>query len=96
MTIGAGELMNSINELSCNKSPGLDGHTAEYIKFTDSQLVVLLFIFLSSILVHGYMPKSVRESVSPVIHVVQVIKEKNRRVNEKGNYRPITDQYVPR
>ena len=57
MTIDAGELMNIINELSCNKSPGLDGLTAEHIKFSDSQLVILLSILVSSILLHGYIPK---------------------------------------
>ena len=45
-TIDAGELMNIINELSCNKSPGLYGLTAEHIKFADSQLVVLLSILI--------------------------------------------------
>ena len=82
-TIDAGELMNIINELSCNKSPGLYGLTAEHIKFADSQLVVLLSILVSSILVHGNIPKSITESV-----IVLAIKDKNRRVNEKGNYRP--------
>ena len=47
MNINAGELMNIINELSCNKSLGLDGLTAEHIKFADSQLVILLSILLS-------------------------------------------------
>ena len=63
MTIDAGELMNFIDELSCNKSPSLDGLTAEHIKFADSQLVVLLSILLYSIvsyiLVHSYIPKSI-------------------------------------
>ena len=47
MTIDAGELMNIINELSCNKSLGLDGLSAEHIKFADSQLMILLSILLS-------------------------------------------------
>ena len=47
MTIDAGEPMNIINELSCNKSLGLDGLTEEHIKFADSQLVILLSILLS-------------------------------------------------
>ena len=46
--------------------------------------MVLLSILVSSILVHGYIPKSITESV-----IVLVIKDKNRRVNEKGNYRSI-------
>ena len=36
MTIDAGELINSINELLCSKSPDVDAPTAEYIKFVDS------------------------------------------------------------
>ena len=58
MTIDAGELMNIINELSCNKSPGLDGLTAEHIEFADSQLI-LLSIVVSSTLVHGYIPEAI-------------------------------------
>ncbi len=67
-----------------SKSPGLDGINAEQIKFADSQLVVLLSILVSSILVHGYLPKEMSQSV-----IVPIIKDKNRRVNDKGNYRPI-------
>ena len=84
MNIDTGELMNIINELSCNKSPGLDGLTAEHIKFADSQLLILLPIVVSSTLVHGYIPKAITESV-----IVSVIKDKNRRVNKKGNHRPM-------
>ena len=47
MTIVAGELLNIMNELSCNKFLGLDGFIAEHIKFADSQLVILLYILFS-------------------------------------------------
>ena len=53
-------------------------------KSEDSQLVVLLSIRVSSILLHGYIHKSITESV-----IVPVFKDKNRRVNQKGSYRPI-------
>ena len=33
---------------------------------------------------HGYIPKAITESV-----IVPVVKDKNRCVNEKGNYSPI-------
>ena len=52
------------------------------MKYADSQLLVLLSAFVSSILVHWYIPKVITESV-----IVPVIKYKNRRVNDKG--RPI-------
>ena len=54
------------------------------MKYTDSQLLVLLSALLSSFLVHGYIPKVITESV-----IVSVIKDKNRHVNDKGSYRPI-------
>ena len=84
MTVDAGEMTIIINDLSCNESPGLDGLTAEHMKYADSQLLVLLSVLVSSILVHGYIPKVITESV-----FVPVIKDKNRCVNDKGNYRPI-------
>ena len=46
------------------------------MKYVDSQLLVLLFALVSSILVHGYILKVINESV-----IVPVIKDKNRRVN---------------
>ena len=75
-TIDAVDMMSIINALSCIKSPGLDGFTAE--------LLVLLSALVFSILVHGYVPKVITESV-----IIPVIKDKNRRVNDKSNYRPI-------
>ena len=88
MTVDAGEMTSIINDLSCNKSPGLDGLTAEYMKYVDSQLLVLLSVLVSSILVHGYIPNVITESV-----IVPVIKDKNRRVNDKGNYGPICHRF---
>ena len=84
MTIEAGEMTSIINDLSCNKSPGLDSVTAEHMKYADSKLLVLLSVLVSSILVHGYIPKVITESL-----IVPVITDKNIRVNKKGNYKPI-------
>ena len=53
--------------------------------YTLCPLSLCMGIYLvSSILVHGYIPTVTTESV-----VVPVIKDKNRHVNGKGNYRPI-------
>ena len=86
MTIDAGEITNRpiINDWFFNKSPGLDGLTAEHMKYADSKLLVLLSALVSSILVHGYIPKVITECV-----IIPIIKDKNRRVNDKGNYTPI-------
>ena len=39
---------------------------------------------VSSIVVHGHLPQSMNESV-----IVPIIKDKNKRVNDKNNYRPM-------
>ena len=39
---------------------------------------------MSAVLVHGYVPKSMLKSV-----IVPIIKNKNKRTNDKDNYRPI-------
>ena len=80
MIIDAGEMMSIINDLSCNKSPGLDGLTAEHMKYADSQLLVL---FCPSVLYSGAgnVPKAITESV-----IVSFIKHKNRHVNDKANF----------
>ena len=73
-----------IYDLACNKSPGLDGVSAEHMKFAGPKLCVLMSIVISSIFTHGFIPRSMMESV-----IVPVIKNKNKRINDKGNYRPI-------
>ena len=72
MTIDAGKIKNIINDVSCNKSPGLDGLTAEHMNSADSQLLVLLSARVSSILVHGYIPKVVTEPV--IVLVIKMTK----------------------
>ena len=47
MTVDAGEMTSIINDLSCNKSPRLDGLTPEHMKYADSQLLVLLSALVS-------------------------------------------------
>ena len=41
-------------------------------------------MLVSYIVVHGHVPHSMNESV-----IVPIIKDKNKRVNDKRNYRPI-------
>ena len=50
MTVDAGEMTSIINDLSSNKSPGLDDLTAEHMKYADSELLVLLSALVSSAL----------------------------------------------
>ena len=73
-----------VNDLACNKSPGLDGVSAEHVKFAGPKLCVLISIVISSIFTHGFIHRSMMDSV-----IVPVIKNKNKRINDEGNYRPI-------
>ena len=52
-----------IDDLASNKSPGLDGLSAEHFKFAHSILSELMSTLVSSIVVHGQLPQSMNESV---------------------------------
>ena len=52
------------------------------MEYADSPLLVLISTPVSSILVHGYIPKVITEVV-----IVPVNKNKNIRVNDKRNHR---------
>ena len=84
MTIDLFEMKAVIDDLASNKSPGLDGLSAEHFKWALSRLLALMSMPVSSIVVHGHVPHSMNESV-----IVPIIKDKNKRVNDKRNYRPI-------
>ena len=84
MTVDLFEMKAVIDDLACNKSPGVDGLSSEHVKFAHSRLPALLSTLVTSIVVHGHVPESMNESV-----IVPIIKDKNKRVNDKRNYRPI-------
>ena len=84
MTVDRFEMKAVIDDLASNKSPGLDGLSAEHFTFAHSILSELMSTLVSSIVVHGHLPQSMNESV-----IVPIIKDKNKRVNDKNNYRSI-------
>ena len=82
MIVTSSEIEVIINDLSYNKSPGLDGINSEHMKCASQQLSVSLSRSMSAILIHGCVPRSMLTSVV-------IIKYKNKRTCEKDNYRPI-------
>ena len=84
INVNVEEMKTIVNGLACNKSPGLDGVSAEHMKFAGPKLCVRMSMVISSIFTHGFIPRSMMESV-----IVPVIKNKFKRINDKGNYRPI-------
>ena len=75
MTVDLFEMKAVIDDLASNKSPGLDGLSAEHFKFAHSRLLVLMSTLVLSIVVHGHVPHYMNESV-----IVPIIKDKNKRV----------------
>ena len=57
MTVDRFEMKAVIDDLASNKSPGLDGLSAEHFKFAHSILSELMSTLVSSIVVHGHLPK---------------------------------------
>ena len=84
MIISASEVHDVINSLSCGKSPGLDRISSEHLKFAGYKLSILVALFVSSVFIHGFLPQSLLVSV-----IVPILKDKNKRIGDKNNYRPI-------
>ena len=64
MTVDRFEMKAVIYDLASNKSPGLDGLSAEHFKFAHSILSESMSTLVSSIVVHGHLPQSMNESNS--------------------------------
>ena len=83
--ISEDEILSHICELKSNKAPGPDGLSAEHLKFSCSTLVGMLAKCISAILVHGVVPKSMT-----CLELVPIPKDDKGKLNDKGNYRPIS------
>ena len=81
MIVSVEEMRMILNDLACNKSPGLDSISAKHMKFAGPILFVLMALVVSSIITHSVMPRAMTESV-----IIPGIKNKNKRVNDN---RPI-------
>ena len=56
LTVDLFEMKAVIDDLACNKSPGLDGLSSEHFKFAHSRLPALLSTLVTSIVLHGHVP----------------------------------------
>ena len=69
----------------CDKSYGNDGLAAEHYKNADyKRLSILLSIFYTSVIVHGYLPTDLMKTI-----IVPIAKNKNGDSSDVNNYRPI-------
>ena len=78
------EMASIINDLPNKKSAGPDGISSEHFKYAGVKLRVLLSLLILAILVHGYVPEEMLTSV-----IIPLVKDKNKRISDKANYRPI-------
>ena len=84
IVVDANMVIEAIKELGLNKSAGMDGITAEHLKYASKELPYLLSMCITSCFSHGYLP----ESMFSVI-IAPVIKDKAGNINTKDNHRPI-------
>ena len=64
------EIDEIIKCLPGNKSPGLDGLTSEHMQYASSQIAIYFSMLLTAMMIHGYVPKSMRNAV-----IVPIIKK---------------------
>ena len=68
----------------CGKSAGPDGIGAEYLKFSNIKIHVLLSMCFTLCLAHGYLPPAMIETT-----IVPIVKNKSGNLSDSSNYRPI-------
>ena len=77
-------VLEAIKELSLNKSCGIDGITAEHLRYASERLAYLLSLAFTGFIIHGFLPESMIS-----VMIVPVIKDKAGAINSSDNYRPI-------
>ena len=78
------EMLSIIKSLNNGKAADCDGLVAEHLKFAPHSLIILLSMVLSSMLVHGIIPKDFTR-----VTLVPILKSKTGDLTDKDNYRPI-------
>lgn len=84
MVVRTSEVYDAILKLGNNKACGLDGITAEHLKYSSYRLYPLLSMCFTGFLTHGVLPDCI---ISVVL--IPVIKDKAAKLNSMQNYRPI-------
>ena len=72
-------------KLECRKSAGPVGIGAEYLKFSNIKIHVLLSLCFTLCLVYGYLPPAMIETT-----IVPIVKNKSGNLSDSSNYRPMS------
>ena len=84
MVVSTKSVSEIIGKLECGKSAGPDGIGAEYLKFSNIKIHVLLSLCFTLCLAHGYLPPAMIETT-----IVPIVKNKAGNLSDSSNYRPI-------
>ena len=84
MSVSTKSVSKIIGKLECGKSAGPDGIGAEYLKFSNIKIHVLLSLCFTLCLAHGYLPPAMIETT-----IVPIVKNKYGNLSDSSNYRPI-------
>ena len=84
MAVSTKSVLEIIGKLECGKSAGPDGIGAEYLKFSNIKIHVLLSMCFTLCLAHGYLPPAMIETT-----IVLIVKNKSGNLSDSSNYRPI-------
>ena len=84
ITVTPQMVSSAIQKLKTGKSCGNDGLAAEHYKHADARLSVLLSIFYTCTISHGYLPDDFMKTV-----IVPLVKNKTGDTSDVHNYRPI-------
>ena len=77
-------VQNAIDTLKCGKSCGNDGLSAEHFKHADGCVTILLSIFYTGAIRHGYLPGDFMKTI-----IIPLVKNKYGDLSDVNNYRPI-------
>ena len=84
LNITIAEVVKSVSKLSSGKAAGLDGVTAENIKFAHPVLFFYILQMFNGFLMHGYLPNEFMSS-----SLTPTIKDPKGDITSTANYRPI-------
>ena len=84
MTVSTKSVSEIIGKLECEKSAGPDEIGAEYLKFSNIKIHVLLSLCFTLCLAHGYLPPAMNQ-----ITFVPIVNNKSVNLSDSSKYRPI-------
>ena len=67
ITITPFNILDALKNINCGKSSGIDGISAEHFVFAHSRIHVLLSLFFSAFVMHGYLPSMFMKTAIVII-----------------------------